>query len=85
MLQFLNRSLLEKRIQKSVPVITQSFYTLTKTVFIFYKVSLEQPLKHTNILNRRFQSPKKYDDHPYHPNKEGVLPCTLFLFYKNSV
>ena len=48
-------------------MIIQSFYTLTNTGFNFLidSVSLEQPLRNTKSP---ITTPKKYDDHPYHPN-----------------
>ena len=53
-------------------MITQSIYTLTNTVFIFNSlISLEKPLKYTKSS---VSAPKKYDDHPYHPNKGSTPP-----------
>ena len=61
----MHRSLLKKRIQKIC------FYTLTNTSFIFLKDFAWTTPKNTKLP---ISTPKKYDDHPYHPNIWSTPP-----------
>ena len=62
----MDRSLLKKRFQNIC------FYTLTNTSY-FFKGSCfqEQPLKFTKSP---IKTPKKYNNHPYHPNIGSTPP-----------